>query len=61
MAVYHLTVFQRDGKLRLQETIEAHSDEEAKSLGEKRLREEGCLEMTHRLVSPKGKLLLFHS
>lgn len=61
MKVYKITAFEKNGEKILEETIEANNDAEAKKLGEELLSEKGLLEKTHRLTSPAGKLLLFHS
>ncbi|MGM8214753.1 YhzD family protein [Bacillaceae bacterium W0354] len=61
MKTYFLTVYNKTGENLLDESFEAKDDEEAKNLGMKKLEENGHVETTHRLVSPNGKLLLFHS
>ena len=58
---YKLTAFENSGKLIIEETITAATDEEAKEIGHAMLEEKDLLEQTHRLASPTGKLLLFHS
>lgn len=45
----------------MDETLEASTDEEAKIKGHAILEEKELLETTHRLASPAGKLLLFHT
>lgn len=60
MRNYVLTVFEKNGEKLLDESFEATNDQEAKSIGEKRLAEAGYLEHTHRCVSPEAKLILFH-
>ncbi len=60
VAEYALTVYAKDGENLLDETFAADNDEEAKSLGQKRLDEEGYTEHTHRCVSPDARLVLFH-
>ncbi|MCA1530929.1 hypothetical protein I6F46_38815, partial [Bradyrhizobium yuanmingense] len=58
MPMYTLTAFERDGEKLLDETFEAANDEEAKKIGEQKLRERGCWEKTHRCVNASGKLIL---
>lgn len=61
MANYVLTVYEKSGKLLLDETIEAKDDIEAKELGMQRLYEEGYTEHTYRCVAPNARLILFKS
>jgi len=61
LRIYKLTAFEPKGKLIIEETLEASSDEEAKEKGHAILTEKELLDKTHRLASPAGKLLLFHS
>lgn len=58
---YYLTIYKSDGENVLNESFNAKNDEEAKEIGMKMLKENNSLEQTHRLVSPDGRLLLFHS
>ena len=60
MSIYKLTVFEPSGEKVMDESIEAANDDIAKEMGSKLLKEKGYEEMTHRLTSPVGKLLLFH-
>ncbi|EWG12463.1 MULTISPECIES: YhzD family protein [Cytobacillus] len=60
MKTYKLTAFEQDGEKILDEAFQAASDDEAKSVGEKLLKEKGLDEKTHRCTSPAGKLILFH-
>lgn len=60
MGNYVLTAFAKSGEKLLDETFEASNDEEAKSIGMKRLEEEGYEEHTHRCVAPNARLVLFH-
>lgn len=60
MSIYKLTVFEPNGEKVMDESIEAANDDTAKDIGSKLLQEKGYEEMTHRLTSPGGKLLLFH-
>jgi hypothetical protein len=60
MPIYTLTAFDKTGSKLLDENFEASSETEAKQKGEEILKEKGYDEHTHRLVSPAGKLVLFH-
>ncbi|REJ28114.1 MAG: hypothetical protein C6P37_09745 [Caldibacillus debilis] len=60
MRQYALTAFEKNGEKLIDQLIEAKTDQEAKKIGQKLLEEKGLTEKTHRLVSPEGKLLLFH-
>ncbi|ULT58062.1 hypothetical protein L1999_05890 [Neobacillus drentensis] len=61
MKTYKLTAFEANGEKLLEENLQAENDEAAKKQGEQLLQEKKLLEKTHRLTSPSGKLLLFHS
>ena len=61
MRAYKLTAYESKGKVIIDDTLEASTDEEAKIKGHAILEEKELLETTHRLASPAGKLLLFHS
>ncbi len=61
MKTYKLTAYEKTGKLITEETFTAESDEAAKVQGEQILTEQELHEKTHRLASPLGKLLLFHT
>lgn len=61
MKTYKLTAFEKTGKLIIEETFTAESDDAAKVQGKQLLTEKDLLEQTHRLASPLGKLLLFHT
>lgn len=61
MKTYHVTAFSPEGEKLLDETFEAANNEEAKRVGEQILREKNLWEATHRVVSPTGELVLFHS
>ena len=58
---YKLTAYESTGKLITEETFTAETDDAAKEKGHALLEEKNLLERTHRLASPAGKLLLFHS
>ena len=58
---YKLTAYESQGKVIMDESLEAATDEEAKEKGQAILEEKELLETTHRLASPSGKLILFHS
>lgn len=61
MRTYKLTAFEQTGKLITEETFTAENDEQAREKGREILKEKGLENQTHRLASPAGKLLLFHS
>ncbi|QUW23453.1 hypothetical protein JSQ81_08000 [Sporosarcina sp. Marseille-Q4063] len=61
MKVYKLTAYEPKGKVIMDESIEAATDEDAIEKGQIILEGKKLLETTHRLASPSGKLLLFHS
>lgn len=61
MKTYKLTAFEKDGTLITEETFTAENDDAAKERGGEILTEKDLHERTHRLASPLGKLLLFHS
>ena len=61
MRTYKLTAFEQTGKMIIEETFTANNDDEAKEKGQEILKEKELLDKTHRLASPAGKLLLFHS
>ncbi|RNF39421.1 YhzD family protein [Planococcus salinus] len=61
MRTYKLTAFEQTGKLIMEETFTAENDEEARKKGREILEEKELVKQTHRLASPAGKLLLFHS
>ncbi len=60
MVDYMLTVFSKEGESLLNESFAAQNDDEAKTIGQKRLDEEGYTEHTHRCVAPNARLVLFH-
>jgi hypothetical protein len=61
MRTYKLTAFEQTGKLITEETFTAENDDLAKEKGREILKEKELENQTHRLASPAGKLLLFHS
>lgn len=61
MKNYVLTVFDKKGEKLLDEKFEAQNDEEAKSIGHKRLDEEGYSEHPHRCATSDARLILFKS
>lgn len=61
MKNYKLTAYEPKGKLIMDDSLEASTDEEAKVKGYTILEEKELLATTHRLASPTGKLILFHS
>lgn len=60
MKNYTLTVFSKTGEKLLDESFTADNDDEAKSVGQKKLEEEGYSEYTHRCVAEDARLVLFH-
>ena len=60
MDLYKITSFKPTGELVVDENFEAENDDVAKTIGEQKLQELGIAETTHRVVSPRGKLILFH-
>lgn len=61
MRTYKLTAFEQTGKMIMEETFTAENDEQARDKGREILAEKELTDQTHRLASPAGKLLLFHS
>ncbi len=61
MRTYKLTAYEQTGKLITEETFTAENDDLAKEKGREILKEKELEDQTHRLASPAGKLLLFHS
>jgi hypothetical protein len=61
MKTYKLTAYEPKGKVIMDESLEAATDEDAIEKGQIILDGKNLLETTHRLASPSGKLLLFHS
>jgi hypothetical protein len=61
MKTYKLTAYEPKGKVIMDESLEATTDEDAIEKGQIILDGKNLLETTHRLASPSGKLLLFHS
>lgn len=59
--VYKLTAYAEKGKVIIDESLEAANDEEAKQKGQVILEGKNLLATTHRLASPTGELILFHS
>jgi len=61
MGNYKLTGYEQTGELVFEETFTAANDDEAREKGREFLEQKEWVEKTHRLASPLGKLLLFHS
>ncbi|WP_381428034.1 YhzD family protein [Sporosarcina thermotolerans] len=61
LGTYKLTAYEKNGELITEETFTAENDDLAKEKGLAMLTDKNLLEQTHRLASPAGKLLLFHS
>ncbi len=60
MAMYALTVYEKDGSKLLDEQFEAPDDQQARFVGESKLVDLGLSEKTSRVTSPAGKLVSFH-
>ncbi len=60
METYKLTAFRKDGEKLADESFQAANDDEAKEIGKRMLAEKDLEDATHRCISPRGKLLLFH-
>ena len=61
MGTYKLTGYEQSGELVFEESITASNDDDAREKGRELLDQKAWGEKTHRLASPLGKLLLFHS
>lgn len=61
MKIYKLTAYEKKGKVIIDEAVEAENDQEAKQKGQAMLEEKNLSNTTHRLASPTGQLILFHS
>ncbi|WP_210471271.1 YhzD family protein [Sporosarcina sp. 6E9] len=61
MKTYKLTAYESKGNVIIDESLLAATDEDAIEKGQIILEGKELLETTHRLASPSGKLLLFHS
>ena len=61
MKTYKLTAYEPKGKVIMDESLVAATDEDAIEKGQIILEGKKLLEATHRLASPSGELLLFHS
>lgn len=59
--MYHMTVFDDDGKKLLDEPIEAESDAEAKQKGMAFLEEQGHETRPYRIFHTTGRLIAFYS
>lgn len=60
MKSYYITVFGKKGKLLVEKSFEAATDDEAKNEAFNFLTHKGYDQQTHRCVSEDAKLLLFH-
>lgn len=60
MQNYRFTAFEKTGETLFDELWTFENDDKAKYEGQKQVEEKGVAEKTHRLVSPTGKLILFH-
>lgn len=59
--MYHMTVFDHDGKKVYDEPIEADNDKEAKTKGIAWLQENEQLDCPYRIFHTTGRLVAFHS
>lgn len=59
--MYHMTVYDGDGKKLYDEPIEAANDEEAKKKGISWLEENDNLDCPYRIFHTTGRLVAFHS
>jgi hypothetical protein len=57
--MYHITVYDENGNVLLDEPISAQSDEEAKQSGFARIRELGHEGKPHRIFHTAGRLVSF--
>lgn len=60
MNEYVLTVFSKTGEKLLDHAFKADNDDAAKAIGKERIIEDKYEEYTHRLVTAKANLILFH-
>ena len=60
MTNYRFTAFEKTGETLFDEVWTFENDDIAKIEGLKQIEEKGVGDKTHRLVNPKGKLILFH-
>ena len=60
MKNYRFTAFEKTGETIFDEVLTFENDDEAKKQGQVEIENKGVAEKTHRLVSPTGKLILFH-
>lgn len=59
--MYHITVYDNDGKVLLDEPLQAEKDQEAKEKGLALLQEKGYLAYPYRIFHTAGRLVLFNS
>ncbi|TCP29290.1 YhzD-like protein [Scopulibacillus darangshiensis] len=60
MQKYTLTVYEKDGSKCLEESFDAANDQEGKTMGENKLKENNYDAHTSRVTSESGKLVHFH-
>lgn len=60
MKMYIVTAFDKKGEKLYEESFEAPNNDEAKKIGQRVLEENKYENMTHRVTSPAGELVLFH-
>ncbi|MGB8001829.1 MAG: YhzD family protein [Anaerobacillus sp.] len=59
MEKYIITAFEKNGANVLDESFDAQDDKEAKKVGEELLKQKGLEKHSARVVSSKGKLIVF--
>lgn len=60
MQTYYLTVYAQTGEALLMNPLKQKMMKRPRIWGKEKLNENGHADITHRLVSPDGRLLLFH-
>lgn len=59
--MYHITVYDQDGKKLYDEPLQANNDQEAKEKGLSLLQEKEYLSLPYRILHTTGRLVLFNS
>jgi YhzD-like protein len=57
--MYHMTVYDTDGTVLLDEALSANNDTEAKQIGYAKLTEKGYESKPHRIFQTTGRLIAF--
>lgn len=60
MATFVLNVFDKNGNVLMDEAFAAENENEAKNIGDKKLKEKGYDTYTNRVTSSTGTLISFH-